>query len=96
LGGRNLELALSAVKNLSGIPDLALVTLATDGGDGPTDAAGAVVTGETFSRAANLGLDPDKSLAINDSYNFFDPLGDLIKTGPTQTNVNDLIFLFLH
>ena len=94
LGGRNTELALSAVEDISGLNNIALVTLATDGGDGPTDAAGAVVTGETLSRAAQIGLKPAEFLARNDSYHFFDALGDLLKTGPTMTNVNDLAFLF--
>ncbi len=94
LGGRNQELALSAVSDLAGIPDIAMITLATDGSDGPTDAAGAVVTGETLGRAHGLGLDPDDFLARNDAYTFFETLGDLIKTGPTNTNVNDLVFLF--
>ncbi len=96
LGGRNQELALGAVEEMSGIAEAALVALATDGGDGPTDAAGAVVTGETLSRAQNLGLQPEDFLARNNSYNFFKPLEDLLRTGPTRTNVNDLIFLFLH
>lgn len=94
LGGRNQELALSAVTDMAGIPDIALITLATDGSDGPTDAAGAVVTGETLERARESGLDPDKYLARNDAYPFFEKLGDLVKTGPTNTNVNDLAFLF--
>jgi hydroxypyruvate reductase len=93
-GGRNQEMALSAVAELAGLPDLALVTLATDGGDGPTDAAGAVVTGETLSRAQNLGLGPEDYLSRNNAYHFFAPLGDLLKPGPTQTNVNDLAFIF--
>jgi hydroxypyruvate reductase len=71
-----------------------LITLATDGEDGPTEAAGAVVTGETFRRARSLGLDPAEYLARNDSYSFFEALGDLLKPGPTGTNVNDLTFLF--
>ena len=70
-----------------------LIALATDGDDGPTDAAGAVVTGQTVQRAASLGLDAAGYLSRNDAYPFFDALGDLIKTGPTGTNVNDLIFL---
>jgi len=94
LGGRNQEMALAAVKDLAGIPEIALVTLATDGGDGPSDAAGAIVTGETFERGLKLGLDPEKYLNRNDSYHYFDSLGDLLKPGPTQTNVNDLAFLF--
>jgi hydroxypyruvate reductase len=93
-GGRNQELALAAVADLAGLPDLALVALATDGGDGPTDAAGAVVTGATLDRARVLGLDPVAHLARNDAYSFFDPLGDLLKPGPTETNVNDLAFVF--
>jgi glycerate 2-kinase len=94
-GGRNQELALGAVEELAGLEGVGLLTLATDGGDGPTDAAGAVVTGDTFERARGLGLDPREYLKRNDSYHFFDPLGDLIKTGPTQTNVNDLTFLLI-
>jgi hydroxypyruvate reductase len=94
LGGRNLELALGAVVELDGLPDSALVTLATDGGDGPTDAAGAVVTGETMLRALRLGIHPADYLNRNDSYHFFEALGDLVITGPTGTNVNDLAFLF--
>jgi hydroxypyruvate reductase len=93
-GGRNQELALAAVADLAGLPDVAVVTLATDGGDGPTDAAGAVVTGETYSRALAAGLDPAANLARNDSHPFFESLGDLLRPGPTRTNVNDLAFVF--
>jgi glycerate 2-kinase len=95
LGGRNQELALAAVAPLSGLRGAALVTLATDGGDGPTPAAGAVVTSETHKRALDMGLDPQDFLDRNDSYHFFLSLDDLLKTGPTLTNVNDLVFLFL-
>jgi glycerate 2-kinase len=94
LGGRNLELALGAVEGMTGLPEVALITLATDGGDGPTQAAGALVTGETLERARQMGLQPGDYLARNDSYHFFEPLGDLLKPGPTRTNVNDLAFLF--
>lgn len=93
-GGRNQEIALSAVRGMSGLKNCMLVTLATDGGDGPTDAAGAVVVPETLARGEALGLDVMEFLARNDSYAYFDALGDLIRTGPTQTNVNDLAFLF--
>lgn len=93
-GGRNTELALAAVSELADFPGVTLVTLATDGEDGPTEAAGAVVTGETFRRAQGLGLDPVEYLERNDSYPFFERLGDLLKPGPTGTNVNDLTFLF--
>lgn len=94
-GGRNQELALAAVEDMSGMEGVVLVTLATDGGDGPTDAAGAVVTGETLSRAKNIGLSPAAYLENSDSYNFFDQLGDLFKPGPTQTNVNDVALVFI-
>jgi hydroxypyruvate reductase len=94
-GGRNTELALAAVTELADFPGVMLVTLATDGEDGPTDAAGAVVTGETFRRAAGLAMHPDDYLYRNDSYSFFAALDDLLKPGPTGTNVNDLAFLFV-
>lgn len=92
-GGRNQELALAAVDELAGLKDVMLITLATDGDDGPTDAAGAVVTGESAHRAESLGLRAADYLSRNDAYPFFDALRDLIKTGPTGTNVNDLSFL---
>jgi hydroxypyruvate reductase len=93
-GGRNQELALAALPVLEGLQDVILIALATDGDDGPTDAAGAVVTGESAARAAALGLDGEDYLSRNDAYPFFEALGDLLKTGPTGTNVNDLNFLF--
>jgi glycerate 2-kinase len=93
-GGRNQELALAAALSIQGLPNVLLVTLGTDGTDGPTDAAGAVATGETIARAVALGLDPFAFLANNDAYTFFDAVGDLIRTGPTGTNVNDLLLLF--
>jgi hydroxypyruvate reductase len=93
LGGRNQEIALSAVSELESLQDVALITLATDGGDGPTDAAGAVATGNTLQRARSMGLDPEDYLNRNDSYHFFDQLDDLIRTGPTLTNVNDIAIL---
>jgi hydroxypyruvate reductase len=94
-GGRNQELALAAALALDGWQDIALAALATDGTDGPTDAAGAIVGGDTVARAREQGLVPINYLARNDSYRFFQDLGDLIITGPTQTNVNDLMFLFV-
>ena len=93
-GGRNQELALSAVEELNGLENVVLISLATDGDDGPTDAAGAVVTGDTAARATMLKLEAASHLSRNDAYPFFQALGDLIKSGPTGTNVNDLIFLF--
>jgi len=94
-GGRNTELALAAVTELADFPGVMLVTLATDGEDGPTDAAGAVVTGDSFRRALEMNLHPDNFLSRNDSYSFFAALDDLLKPGPTGTNVNDLAFLFV-
>jgi glycerate 2-kinase len=94
LGGRNQEVALGAVLPLARLNDILLITLATDGGDGPTDAAGAVVSGHTLDRALNLGLNPRNFLVRNDSYHFFEPLGDLLLPGPTLTNVGDLTYLF--
>jgi glycerate 2-kinase len=93
-GGRNTELALASVTELADFPDVMLASLASDGEDGPTDAAGAIVTGETFRRAVRLGLRPGDYLERNDSYTFFAALDDLLKPGPTGTNVTDLIFLF--
>jgi hydroxypyruvate reductase len=92
-GGRNTELALAAAINLADFPGVMVVSLATDGEDGPTDAAGAVVSGETWGRARALGLDPSDYLNRNDSYSFFAALDDLIKPGPTGTNVNDLVLM---
>jgi len=94
-GGRNQELALAAVNELRGLEHMALISLATDGEDGPTDAAGAVVTGESARRAEKLGLDAAGYLSRNDAYHFFQALGDLIRTGSTETNVNDIVFLIV-
>ncbi|MBC7235849.1 MAG: glycerate kinase [Chloroflexi bacterium] len=94
-GGRNQEMALMAAIQIAGLPDVAIVPLATDGTDGPTDASGALADGQTVARARELGLDPWAYLEDNDSYHFFQPLGDLLLTGPTNTNVNDLTFVFV-
>jgi hydroxypyruvate reductase len=96
LGSRNLELALSAAVSISGWNNIAMATLATDGDDGPTKVAGAYIDGGTVNRALQLGLDPIDFLNRNDSYHFFEALGDLIDTGPTGTNVNDLLFLLCY
>ena len=91
-GSRNLEVVLSAVRGLaeSDVP-LAFASAGTDGVDGPTDAAGAVADGGTLERSAHRGLGaPEWALDENDSYTFFDALEDLIRTGPTGTNVGDI------
>jgi glycerate 2-kinase len=91
LGGRSQEFCLAAAIDLAGLPvDVALLSGGTDGTDGPTDAAGAVAFSDTISRARSLGLDATAYLARNDSYRFFERIGDLIKTGPTNTNVMDI------
>jgi glycerate 2-kinase len=91
-GGRNQECALGMVRPLNMFGRRAVAaSVGTDGIDGPTDAAGAVVDTTTVSRAMTAGLDaPERYLDNNDSYRFFDRLGDLIRTGPTNTNVGDL------
>jgi len=89
-GGRNQELALAAALRLGGTDGIVVASVSTDGIDGPTDAAGAIVDGRTLTRAKKVGLTPEEYLAENDSYNFFLKLGDLILTGPTGTNVNDI------
>lgn len=95
-GGRNQEMALAAALKLDGLgKDAMVITLATDGTDGPTSAAGAIADGTTVERARAAGLDPWDYLANNDSYTFWQQLGDLLVTGPTNTNVNDLIFVFV-
>jgi len=95
LGGRNQEFALAAALALQGLPDVLAFSAGTDGTDGPTDAAGAQADGETVARAARLGLSAAAFLAANDSYHFFEPLKDLILTGPTGTNVMDVRLLLL-
>jgi glycerate 2-kinase len=70
--------------------DIALVSAGTDGEDGPTDAAGAIVDATVIAAARIMGLDPSDFLRRNDAYRFFEPLGALMKTGPTHTNVCDL------
>ena len=94
-GGRNQELALAAALALEGWPPIALLSAGTDGTDGPTDAAGAMVDGDTCRKARQRGLSPGDYLADNDSYHFFDQLGLLFKTGPTRTNVMDLMCLLV-
>ena len=94
-GGRNLELALAVVKPLSEMKCAYFCSFATDGEDGPTDAAGAWVDQDTYETAKKLGLNPEVYLARNDSYTFFEKLSQLIRTGSTGTNVNDVCFLIV-
>lgn len=91
-GGRNQELALSLARRITGLKAVA-ASLATDGIDGPTEASGAIVDGETSTKASKAGLSIEKFLAENDSHSFFKKIGDTIVTGPTGTNVNDLVLI---
>lgn len=90
LGGRNQEFALAASQGISGLDHTVILSGGTDGTDGPTDAAGAIADSTTWERAQKLGLDLKAYLDNNDSYHFFEQLGDLLITGPTNTNVMDL------
>ncbi len=94
-GGRNQEVALAAAEGIDGCPGVTVVSFATDGQDGPTDAAGAVADGNTLKRGRGLGMNVSGYLASNDAYRYFSPLGDLLRCGPTGTNVADLIFVYV-
>ena len=89
-GGRNTEFLLGLAIALDGLPGVWAVAGDTDGIDGTEDAAGAVIAPDTLARARAAGLDPRGVLAAHDSYGLFDALGDLVRTGPTLTNVNDV------
>ncbi len=95
LGGRNQELSLAAALYLGSAETCVIASISTDGVDGPTDAAGAVVDAFSLKRATQLGLDPEKLLTENDSNHFFSKLADLIFTGPTGTNVNDISVIII-
>ncbi|TKB68955.1 MAG: glycerate kinase [Nitrospira sp.] len=94
-GGRAQEFAASAALEIAGLPNTWIVALGTDGTDGPTDAAGAIVTGCTVARAKKLGIDLRASLDRHNTYPALKALGCHIHTGPTGTNVNDLYLLLL-
>jgi len=89
-GGRNQEIALSAALNISSMDGVVVASLSTDGIEGPTEAAGALADGKTIIRSQEQGLNAKNFLANNDSFNFFSKLDDLIFTGLTRTNVNDI------
>jgi hydroxypyruvate reductase len=93
-GGRNQEIALSAALSMAGLERALIVAVATDGSDGPTDAAGGFADGQSLAAAEARGLDARAALADNDSYQLLKQSGDLLVTGPTNTNVNDLLFVF--
>lgn len=95
LGGRNQEMALAAALAIDGLENVMIVPLATDGSDGPTDAVGGLAEGDTIRQARARNLDPHDFLQRNDAYHFFEQAGGLLKTGPTNTNVNDLTLLLV-
>ncbi|WP_369802529.1 MOFRL family protein [Pseudorhodobacter sp. MZDSW-24AT] len=88
-GGRNTEFLLSLATALQGHPDIFALAADTDGIDGTEDAAGALIRPDTLSRGSARGLDAGAKLMAHDSYSYFDAIGELIRTGPTLTNVND-------
>jgi hydroxypyruvate reductase len=89
-GGRCQEFALALVPELAGMEGVVVLAAGTDGSDGPTPAAGALVDPTSLARARSRGLDPRRALAVNDSYGFFEATGDLVVTGPTGSNLMDL------
>ena len=95
-GGRNQELALAAALELAGSSGIVIMALATDGNDGPTDAAGAIVDGETYKNMQSAGLNPRALLRDNDSYTALAAAKALIFSGPTGTNVNDLVVILVN
>lgn len=95
IGGRNTELALAMAMEIKGLKKTLFLSAGTDGSDGPTDAAGAVVNGLTYNRALQKGIHPEEYLDNNDSYTFFKKTGGLLMTGPTRTNVMDIHILLV-
>jgi len=94
-GGRNQELALAAAAALDGVAHICLAALATDGSDGPTDSAGGIVDGGTLRRGSALERSAASALHYHDAYSYLEATGDLLLSGPTQTNVNDLIIILV-
>ncbi len=95
VGGRNQEVALGAALTMDGLEGVCLLSAGTDGVDGPTDAAGAFSDGTTVARGSEQGIDARQSLQANDSHHYFEKIGDLLLTGPTGTNVMDLMVLLV-
>lgn len=95
-GGRNQELALSAAQGIDGLEGVCVFSFGSDGTDGPTDAAGGYVDGETAERLRELGISIPKVLEENDSYHALEKVGGLLVTGPTGTNVNDVAVVLIN
>jgi hydroxypyruvate reductase len=89
-GGRNQECTMACARQIQGLKGIAMSSIGSDGIDGPTDAAGSIADGMTISRSEELALKYDELLAQNNSHRFFKPLKDLVMTGRTNTNVNDI------
>lgn len=92
-GGRNQEIALSAALGIEGLENTVIFSIGSDGTDGPTDAAGGLVDGQSAERMRRAGLKPEQELDKNNSYHALSASGDLIKTGATGTNVNDFVVI---
>jgi len=93
LGGRCQEMAVAAARTVSEMPDVCFLACGTDGSDGPTDATGGIVDPGSIARAKQAGFHRSRSLADNDSYHFLEASGGLVLTGPTGSNVNDLVLV---
>ena len=91
-----ISMALAAAIALQGIENVTIVSLATDGTDGPTDSAGAITDGSTVERGRKEGLSAMDHLQAHDAYPYLEAVHDLLITGPTQTNVNDLVFVLVY
>ncbi len=95
LGGRNQEIALGAAEGIAGLANAALISVGSDGTDGPTDAAGGYVDADTYAALLHRGILPAQALAENDAYHALQAVDGLIFTGPTGTNVNDITVALL-
>jgi hydroxypyruvate reductase len=95
LGGRNQEIALAAAIGIDGLHGVCVFSVGSDGTDGPTDAAGGYVDGDTVEKMKKAGVSPVEMLENNDSYHALDSVGALIRTGATGTNVNDVAVLLI-
>ena len=96
MGGRNQEFALSAARGIAGFDNIVIASVGSDGTDGPTDAAGGIVTGETKDLLNNLNINIEEVLKNNDAYNALKAVNSLVMTGPTGTNVNDFAIALIN
>lgn len=96
LGGRNQELAFASIRVIDGLENVKIISFSSDGSDGPTDAAGAYVDGYTAEKLKALNIDYNDVLYNNDSYHALSKINQLIKTGPTGTNVNDISIILIN